>query len=908
MSLRQTADRLMAVSPRTTPCTHSARASSALPPSCGPTSGEPLGRARAARAISPSAGAHMHEGGWRPVGAAAPPGARDSSALGLRTPGTSWADANSSAVIRPSNADAALDVAMMRGRAAELGALLQGDEHALAGLLENVRRSIEDSTAALERNLAHGPRTVNADDGGSGAPVPFALLSAAQRRADAAEADLLHAQGEIAALSAELARAQQQGGASPRPRRISALAGGSSVGHGRASRGSFGADSASDVGSPRSRATVLSGRLRDIPGSPRSSHHRSSATATAAAAAAEAATEAAVAAARSEASEDQAKLAAQLAAAATALSEADEQQAALEEQLADAEASAAEAHDALESEREAGAALRARLEALGAELAQTQQQAQAHADAARLLDEERAARSVAEREASALRADSALLAQRDGALASAIAERDEALLRLRAIADSTDGLRAHAAHGIRDAASARELATAKQRELRAEVRCDRAERRGQRRRARATRLCAPHGARLRTAGRCAPPCPACSTSAFPALRDPPPGAQTVARRSEVVCLGNEVKGCEAQVQAALAALAAERRAGSELRLQLELAQGQVDGARAAAKEQVQKASAGALHLLFVPSCARGGTRLGSVRARSPPLPVCHLVSGRTAAAAGMPPAHHASPTALVHRRGSARSAPQEKERAASEWHKTTADLRSTAQRLGQELVAARSELSRVQEQRAAAWEHNEFLRTHLRQRARSRSAGRAWSPAPAEREGWSPGAAERELSALSTGHAPSPRGWPETTASGDGLGGGKDVMMLESALPHGSPLHRPRETDEDSTLHEAARPSSSHAPRALASSPPASWPTSPYARTPAAGGARGESPARELAACASGVGQGGSVSTSAGLGGSRLPPPSARMLKVAQERLASRSKQLATGNSSRSLVSEATAA
>ncbi|KAJ1615800.1 hypothetical protein T492DRAFT_918829, partial [Pavlovales sp. CCMP2436] len=355
-----------------------------LTPACGSTTGEPLGRARTARAVSPSAGTRAGEGGWRPVGGGvvAPggsqiPRARESAALGLRTPGASWADgcgvggwgSTASATVADSHAE--FDAALLRGRAVELGTLLHGDVHSLAGLMESVRRSIEESTVALQRNMLQESREV---DGGA---LTYAQLAAEKDRADSAEAKLLEAQSEIATLSAELTRAQS---GSPTRRRVTILS---------ASAGRGGNDGDE--------------------------------LAAAATKAAAAAMEAAVATAKRDASADQAKLAAQLMAAAKALEDGDKQLAALEEQLADAEANSADAHESLREEREERAALQQQLEPLQRQVEPLRREREEHADLEQQL--ERLQRELTSAAASRLDAD---IVQREHQTRLEVGKRDAA--------------------------------------------------------------------------------------------------------------------------------------------------------------------------------------------------------------------------------------------------------------------------------------------------------------------------------------------------------------------------------------------------------------------------------------------------------------------------------------------------
>lgn len=178
-----------------------------------------------------------------------------------------------------------------------------------------------------------------------------------------------------------------------------------------------------------------------------------------------------------------------------------------------------------------------------------------------------------------------------------------------------------------------------------------------------------------------------------------------------------------------------------------------------------------------------------------------------------------------------RAAPQERERTASEWQQSEAELRANTQQLTHELAAARSELGRVQEQRTAAWEHNQFLRAHLRHRVRVQSAGKD--------------------SIMSGGVGPQGgvHGDAEAFTSIRARGGGEEAPLAQRApWPSASPAARP---------------------------------ASPDARPPAASASR-EGPAAR-------AGVGGCTPSGVSSGG-RLPPPSARMLQVARERLASRSR------------------
>ncbi|KAJ1625256.1 hypothetical protein T492DRAFT_880354 [Pavlovales sp. CCMP2436] len=242
--------------------------------------------------------------------------------------------------------------------------------------------------------------------------------------------------------------------------------------------------------------------------------------------------------------------------------------------------------------------------------------------------------------------------------------------------------------------------------------------------------------------------------------------------------------------------------------------------------------------------------------------------------------------------------------------------------LGLQLEVAHGQLLRLEGQRAKAWEHNDFLRTHLRQRARGRSAaGGALSPARAE-DGWGsapPDDADDDLAAYAVAPAFSASPFSPATSPARGAAsrspparnrgswppvasGKKDVMLLDSAGRDPSPFGPVRASeaawpDGGAWLADERDDAGVHlpTPRTLAA-PPLGWPASPYAmHTPSHTPSSSPLRSSAVSSLASGLGGGGGGAPS---GTSRLPPPSARMLKVAQERLASHGRTLAAGATS----------
>jgi hypothetical protein len=193
-------------------------------------------------------------------------------------------------------------------------------------------------------------------------------------------------------------------------------------------------------------------------------------------------------------------------------------------------------------------------------------------------------------------------------------------------------------------------------------------------------------------------------------------------------------------------------------------------------------------------------------------------------------------------------------------------------------------------------------------RARSRSPHRSpqlgrmgWRAARSSSELEDTGPSQlRALSAAANGQQPA-AGAAGGLESRDGRVGpmGKDVLLLDASRADTSPSRTSTLDEQDAVWPDAPVGHSQPPPRRLSTPPPSGWTDSPYSQS--VGGASVE-PAPLAARSTDGDARVSGVpsphaapwAAAKPSSASKLPPASARMLKVAQERLASRAKQLAS--------------